>query len=230
MCTIRRAGAEPRRRCGRVHLLDRRARSGAALERVVLVGQPGAGTPSRAPGARRRRRRRTPASSGSCCGPPGCPCRGRRTRPAWRRASRRARAGRAVRRRGPSESVLDLEQLVVLERVQALQIRVRAVAVELPVAGAEREAAAAVDAAEVRVEAVRILEELPLAASRPTRSAATRDVRRELLGLLGLLGGDDRGARFLRVGTDLFPPLPAAEPTSRRREAQARHSIDSLFF
>ena len=51
----------------------------------------------------------------------------------------------------------DLDELVVLDGVEALQIRMRPIAVEAPVAGAQREAAAAVDGCEERIEAVGIL-------------------------------------------------------------------------
>ena len=91
----------------------------------------------------------------------------------------------------------DLDQLVARNRIETLHIGVGPVAVELPVPGAERKAAAGVDAGEVRIEAARQFEEL---AFEPHDSAfdGVRRVRLKGLRFFGLLGGNSRGARVLR--------------------------------
>ena len=89
-----------------------------------------------------------------------------------------------------------LDVLVVRERVQALDVEEGVVAGELPVAGAEREAAAAPHAAEERIEAARRHQQdfLDLAHE---GLGLVRRVRRQLLRLGRFLLGDHFRARRL---------------------------------
>ena len=90
-----------------------------------------------------------------------------------------------------------LDQLVALDRIQAGDAPVRAIAGVTAIALAEREAAAAVDAGEVRIETRRLLDER-LTGLQQQLLGPMRLVRREMRRLLPLLRRDLRFARVLR--------------------------------
>ena len=84
----------------------------------------------------------------------------------------------------------ELDELVVLERIQALQIPMRAIAEELAETGAERETAAAVDAREIGVKARGQFDEHTVEAGRPALSR-TRDIWFQGRRFLRLFGPDN---------------------------------------
>ena len=114
-----------------------------------------------------------------------------------------------------------------MNEYEALHVRVGAIAVEPAVAAAEREAAAAVYAGEERVHPAGILQDLALQRHHHPLGR-TRDVRREGRGLFRLFSRDDRGARVLRVNQGCSRRYQRQDRHQEEREAQARHSMDSL--
>ena len=182
---------EPERGCRQLgeHRLDRRPRAaGRRPGRVVLVhraalqaqvGQRSPGDLAAAVGLRhaeagRGFRRIDPQAVERDVG---------RVTPAGPRVQVEASAG-VVPRIGA-----ELEQPVVPDRLQHLGVPVGVVAVVAAIAGAQREAAAGIDAAEQRVEAARLVDQLVL---HPLEGAlgAGRHPRLQVLGLPRLLRGD----------------------------------------
>ena len=107
-----------------------------------------------------------------------------------------------------------LDVLVVRERVQALDVEEGVVAGELPVAGAEREAAAAPHAAEERIEAARRFEQDFLDLGHEGLGLV-RLGRRQLLRLGRFLLGDHLGAR--RLARTRARRAPRADTRAARR-------------